>query len=287
MFKLCVITDEISQDLEHACKVGKEYGISAVELRAVWGKGPKDFTNAEVKKMKALLDENELACACVASPFFKCELDSPSQSSHLDILKRSIEIADMLAAPIIRAFTFWKRASAQEKWNYILDAYRRAVEIVADTPFSLGVENEHSTYIATGAELGRFLGDLNSPKVKGVWDPGNSFFDVESKEKPYPDGYEACKQHLIHFHLKDAMIDPASGKPRFVAVGEGAIDYPGQFKALVRDNYTRYVSLETHFRIETPAAGRPPGAAARPTASPAELASRKCFQNLLKMIEGL
>jgi hypothetical protein len=38
-FKIGVISDEISQDFDHACYViAKEYGLQWVELRAMWGK---------------------------------------------------------------------------------------------------------------------------------------------------------------------------------------------------------------------------------------------------------
>jgi L-ribulose-5-phosphate 3-epimerase len=36
-----------------------------------------------------------------------------------------------------------------------------------------------------------------------------------------------------------------------VPIGEGEVDYVGQFSALVRDGYDGYLSLETHWRPVT------------------------------------
>ena len=44
-----VISDEISQDLDHSCYViSKEWGLHLVELREVWGKNLQAISDAEM-----------------------------------------------------------------------------------------------------------------------------------------------------------------------------------------------------------------------------------------------
>jgi len=54
---------------------------------------------------------------------------------------------------------------------------------------------------------------------------------------------------MVHMHVKDATVDPVTGRPKFVAVGKGEIDYAGQFRALVDNGYEGCVSIETHYQL--------------------------------------
>ncbi len=47
-------------------------------------------------------------------------------------------------------------------------------------------------------------------------------------------------------HLKDAKR--VNGKPEAMPIGCGDVDFVGQFKALLKDGYDGYISLETHYR---------------------------------------
>ncbi|MDI6827780.1 MAG: sugar phosphate isomerase/epimerase family protein, partial [Armatimonadota bacterium] len=131
----------------------------------------------------------------------------------------------------------------------------------------LGLENEHSCYLGTGEEVARVIKAVGSPALQAVWDPGNSFC---AGETPYPNGYEAIKPYIVHIHVKDAVKQ--DGKPKFVVMGTGEIDYEGQFKALRADNYRGYISLETHYR---------------PVSGSAEEGSRECLQYLKQVVADL
>lgn len=54
-FKLGVISDEVSQDLETALKFLKEFDLEWVELRYLWGKYVTDIDRDSVKKTQNLL----------------------------------------------------------------------------------------------------------------------------------------------------------------------------------------------------------------------------------------
>ena len=78
------------------------------------------------------------------------------------------------------------------------------------------------------------------------------------------DGYEAVRSWLRHVHIKDAKLD-ADGNPQCVCIGTGAVDYPRLLRALLRDGYQGWLSLETHYRknaVISEALMRQPGGAA-------------------------
>lgn len=290
MFKLAAFTDEISQDFARAVAVAREFNLHAVEIRSVWNHPPQDIPAGDIERMKPILRDARLRVCCIAAPFFKCELDSDAEyREHLDILRRCIDLAQQFDCSLIRGFTFWRRQSAAQLWNKplwkaILKKFDEPIRILEQKNATLGIENESSTYIGTGDALARFLKELNSPRVRAVWDPANSFHDEDEPEKPFPDGYQALRPFIVHVHVKDCRRNE-QGHCEHAAVGEGQIGWLEQFRQLLADNYTGYVSLETHWRLSKKLAedmvNRPGGAA---YSESAEMASRICLENILKML---
>jgi len=288
MFKLSVISDEISQDFQRVVDVCREYGVPMVEPRSVWEKPPQALTDDDVRRMRRILDEAEMNVACLASPFFKCDLGNEEHyREHVGLLRRCIEIGRALGTNLIRGFTFWKTGPASAVWQQLLDAYEEPIAILETEDFYIGVENESSTHIATAAEAELFYKDLDSDRVRAIWDPANEVY-AEDGELPFPTAFERMKPNLIHVHLKDAVRDE-SGEARCVPIGDGGyIDFPGQLQALLDMGYEGACSLETHWRpaqqLDEELLSRPGGAQ---FSALGEEASRICLDNLKRIIAGL
>src|SRR6266436_2773271 len=55
-FKIAVISDEISQDFDHACSViANDFGLQWVELREMWGKNLQASSDAEIAEAQKIL----------------------------------------------------------------------------------------------------------------------------------------------------------------------------------------------------------------------------------------
>jgi sugar phosphate isomerase/epimerase len=287
MFKLALFTDEVSQDFRKAVDLALEFKLQGIEIRSVWNKPPQSFEREDIRKMKDILSETNLKVCCIASPFFKCDIDSEREyEENIEILRKCIELAKAFDCKIIRGFTFWRKEDLSAYWTRIIEKFSKPSKMVEEEGIVLGIENEASTFIGTGTELRRFLDALHSNMVRAVWDPANSLFTPQ-RETPYPLGYEQVKKYVEHVHVKDVAIDSKSGQPDCVAMGEGVIDYVGQFKALMRDGYDGYVSLETHWRpvkLSEELLNRPGG---EKFSESGELASRICLENIMKMMEKL
>jgi len=289
MFKMGVFTDEVSQDFQTVVNLCKEYGLEGIEIRSVWDKPPQNISDDDIAEMKKILDGTGIEICSVASPFFKCEIDSDDgYKQHIDILERCIHLAQSFDCHIVRGFTFWRRGKAEDVWQQMLDKYEEPVKLLERTGAKIGIENEASTYIGTGQVLKRFLDDLGSEHVGAIWDACNCLYDEDVEETPFPDGYSAIKDRMIHMHLKDSKRADAPGKSECVPIGEGDIDFPGHFKALIDDGYAGYVSLETHWRptaaLSEEARDRPGGAA---FSAAGEEASRICLDNTFKIFEKI
>jgi sugar phosphate isomerase/epimerase len=160
-------------------------------------------------------------------------------------LRRCIAHAKRLGARLIRGFTFWDRGGFDGRLPEIVEKFREPVRILEETDMIMVLEFDPSVYATNAAKLTKVIDAIGSPRIRGLWDPGNDIYDPDG-EIPYPDGYEIIKDRMAHMHLKDAAI--VGGKPEGAPVGKGVVDLEGQFRRLIQDGYTGYVSLETHYR---------------------------------------
>jgi sugar phosphate isomerase/epimerase len=242
MYTRGVITDEVSQDLEVVIGLMQRFRVTGAEIRTIWNTPVDKLSAQQVRQLKERLDAEGLMVPAVATPFFKCDLgDAAQYQEHLAILRRSIDVAHGLGTALLRVFTFW-RGAPLANWDPILEAYRQPIEIARQSGVVLGIENEPSCYVGTGAELGHFLRLLDVPEVRGIWDPGNTV-----AEPGFPDGYAHVRGYCPHVHIKDLKIQP-DGHATSVPLGDGDLDIAGQLQALLDDGYTGCISLETHWR---------------------------------------
>jgi sugar phosphate isomerase/epimerase len=281
MIRLGVITDEISQDFEHALDVMLEYGVREAELRGLWGTNVLELDEAARARARAALSERGMRVCGIASPLYKCHLDPPAgdadagalhlavqrtSEEQLAILERAIALTEYFDTKLIRVFSYWKAGELTDQvFARIVEGLRPAVQRAEEAGVVLGLENEHACMLGTGAEAARALNALDSHAFRSVWDPGNAFF---SGERPFPDGYHAVWEHLAHVHIKDAVRGP-DGAARWTVVGEGEIDFQGQLSALTADGYEGVLSLETHYK--------------EPGGSP-ERSSRACLEGLQRLL---
>ncbi|QIN81550.1 TIM barrel protein [Rubrobacter tropicus] len=250
--RLCVITDEISQDLAHALDVCEDLGVSTVELRAVGGENVVSQNEDSLTEMKSLLDARGIRVGGIASPLFKCHLDGsgePGGATHFaspaardeqwQVLERSFDVARLFDAPLVRAFSFWRVERPDEVREEVSEALAEAARRTEAAGLTLGIENEHACNLATGKETGWVLDRVRSPALGVIWDPGN---EAAMSSRPFPEGYAHVRDRVVHVHLKD--VDERGD---WTKMGSGVIDYVGQLRALADDGYAGLLSLETHY----------------------------------------
>ena len=260
-FTLSILTDEISHDLAHALHVAAgEFGLTQVDLRAMWNKNIMRLDANEVAETRKLLEKYKLRVAAIASPLFKSDFPgapksefSPTERDQFgadftpeqqdEVLERACELARAFNATLVRCFDFWRLPDQAPFRTAMDDRLRNAAEFAAKRGVVLVVENEHTCNTATGSEAARLLGAVKHPSLKLTWDPGNAEHFGES---PFPLGYSKLpKDRIAHVHCKDLVR--RDGKPQWEAMGRGVIDWAGQFRALNRDNFRGAATLEKHW----------------------------------------
>jgi sugar phosphate isomerase/epimerase len=262
-FKLSVLTDEISQDFGHACEVAsREFGMGHVDLREAGGKNIMKWDAAQIADARKVLERFNLRVACIASPIFKVDWPGAPKSSFSpardefganftyrqqdELLERAFDLARTFNTDRVRIFDFWRLDDPKPHRAAIDDVVRAAAVKAGQRGVTLVLENEFACNTATGAEAARLATAIPEQALQITWDPGNAQF---RDEVPYPGGYAAIpKGRIGHVHCKDAGRR-ADGKGwEWMAMGNGVIDWAGQFRALKDDGYRRAVTLETHWR---------------------------------------
>lgn len=280
-FQLGVITDEVSQDFEHALLWTKGFGLQWVELRFLWNKYVIDLPADDVKRAKDLLAKHQIKVSVIDSPYFKTLL--PGTQSKFDtgkgdplqsdfgaqkgILEKAMQRAKDFGTDKIRIFAFLRVDQPMSVFDRVAKELEGTAAMAQREGIRLLLENEFSCNVATGAESAAMLRVVKSLALGLNWDPGNAY---AAGETPFPDGYEPLdKKRIWHMHLKDAAPNPKGAEAIWEPIGAGKIDYVGQFRALIKDGYGGTMSLETHYLN---------------AAKDKEASSRESMEGLLKVI---
>ena len=255
-FKLGAISDGFSPDFEQALQIMKGYGLSWVEIRAVWGKYNTEATPLEISRIKSLLDQYSFKCSVVDSALYKCTLPGTKRvsqegepypySAQMDLLKRASDRAHAWDTDKVRGFTFWRVAEPERIFPQISEELAKAAEVARGQGAQLVIEDEESCNGGTGRELAAILRMTPSPNLGYNWDVGNGYTHGEVS---YPDGYNLLeKSRIWHMHLKGMTCAAGLKDCRETFADEGQIDLAGQFRALLRDHYDGTMSLECEFQ---------------------------------------
>ena len=263
---MAVITDEISQDFDHACFVAsREFGMQWVEVRGLWNKNLMNLASTEISQAQGILKKYQLRVTDIASPLFKVDWPGAPVSKYSpkrdqfnanfgyeqqqEVLDRCIEVAKAFQTDRVRGFDFW-RLEDQAPFRKAINAkLRDAAAQLSKHGIIFLLENEFECNTATGAEAAKTLAAITAPNFMLNWDPGNA---AARGETPYPNGWELLPKNRVgHCHCKDIVMKQGGEGFEWMPVGKGIIDWVGQFEALKKAGYNLGVSLETHWRGAT------------------------------------
>jgi sugar phosphate isomerase/epimerase len=263
-FKIAVISDEVSDDFDHACSViAKDFGLQWVELRGMWGKNLQALSEAQIAEAQKILAKYNLQVTDIASPLFKVDWPGAPKSSYSskgdlhgatdtaykqqdEVLERSIALAKQFKTDKIRCFDFWRLDNVAPYRAGINEKLRATAELVGKQGLLLVIENEFACNTATGREAAATLNAIPTPHFALNWDPGNAV--MRGEMDAFPGGWDALPKNRIHHcHCKNAVKD-ATGKTVWSPVDKGYIDWAAQYRALKQVGYRGAVSLETHWR---------------------------------------
>jgi sugar phosphate isomerase/epimerase len=245
-FKLGVVTDEISADLQLALDTAKGWGIEHVELHSVWGENICHLSDADLSRVLRIIRRSGVTVTNIDSLTLRCALEDDAEyAEHIAHLRRSIEIAPLFGTNVVRLFSFWKKWELDESaWERIFAKMELPIRIAEREGILLGFENVASGNVGTSHDLERLFAAFDSPALKLIWDPGNAA--AAGDDRSASDGFLRFRDRIVHIHIKD--VDFVNGERRWLPVGAGKVDYVGLLKAVLREGYDGVMAFETHYR---------------------------------------
>lgn len=241
---LGIVSDEISRDFSEALDYGISWGITTYEIRLLsTGRIPR-VEQEEIKKVTDLIEDHDIRISAVSPGIFKYPVSQRSELEHelTEILPRTMEFADRAGTNRIIVFGFQldSNRSREAQELYAVELMQRAAEVAGKAGYSIAVENEPGFLFDTGSYSARLVETIGAENFGVNWDPCNSY---GMDERPYPEGYEAVKTHIVNVHAKDTET---SAHVKCIPLGEGNVDWKGQVRALMRDRIVPHLTIETH-----------------------------------------
>ncbi|MGN1320693.1 MAG: sugar phosphate isomerase/epimerase family protein [Acutalibacteraceae bacterium] len=220
--------DEASPMIDEQIKAMHRNGLDGLEIRNVDETNVADITLDKAREVRKKLDAAGLVTWSIGSPIGKIDIEKDDFAAHLEKLKHTLEIANILGAENIRMFSFFMPQNKDSSIfkNEVLDRLGKMAEIANGTGVTLCHENEKGIYGDVAAHCLEIFNTV--PQIKGIFDPANF---VQSGENTI-EAWNLLKTYIKYVHVKDArasddMIVPAgSGDgnfkvivPEYIAMG--------------------------------------------------------------------
>jgi sugar phosphate isomerase/epimerase len=296
-FRLCLVAEEVGDDLGRTLTVAKELGIQEVEFETLWGERIDRVSQTRLIQARDLLEVCGIQVRMVAPQAFKPVLlgsvplehieQEPHFQGEMQLLRASLAAARFFGAPLVRVFSFRREGMVglgnpsprhprggdfpEEMQEKVSRALGLACQEAEKAQVTLALENVRSCWGNSGYNAALILERVDSPWLSVIWDPANGY--VSGEEDAYPAGYRAVHPYISHVHLKDAVVeDRSSDLIRWERIGDGNVSLGAQLAALSEDGYEGCVSIETHWS---------------PTGGDPESNTRRTYAGLMALLEGI
>ncbi len=238
-FTITGFSDEISPDFQVQLNEIERLDIAYIEIRGVNGKNISDHSIEEVEEIKKQLDAKQIKISAIGSPIGKIKITDEFQD-HFEKFKHTVKIAKNLGTHYIRLFSFFiEEGRASRYRDEVLKRLKAMVNYAEAEDIILLHENEKDIYGDSAERCLDLYKSINSENFKLIFDPANF---VQCGVKAYPDAFELLKDHVVYYHIKDAIMETGEVVPS--GFGDGHLS--NIIEALVKRDYVGFLSLEPH-----------------------------------------
>lgn len=235
---LGAFADEAGGAIEDQIAAMLDNGIKHLEARNISGRNFVDFSVADAKELKEKLDANGLRIWSIGSPLGKIGIND-SFEPHLDKLKHTLELAQVMGSERIRMFSFFVDTN-QDYAIYrdeVMERLGRMVEAAEGSGVMLCHENEKGIYGDMAVRCAEIL--KNFPQMGGIFDPANF---IQCGQDTL-EAWELLKDRIEYFHVKDCV---EGGK--VVPCGKGIGHVPQLIKEFISMGGNQ-LTLEPHLTV--------------------------------------
>ena len=237
-FKLSAFSDEYSPSLDEQIEGLITSKIRMTELRGVDGINVSDLTQFQASDVHKKLESSGISVSAIGSPIGKIKITDPFEP-HLDKLKNTCEIADILYASRIRMFSFYIPDGKYDEYkNEVIDRLGKMLDVADEYGVKLCHENEKGIYGDTPERCLEILDEFDG-RLGCVFDPANF---IQCGQETLS-AWEMLKGHVQYLHIKDALSNGT-----VVPAGKGE----GHLTEILTDFVSRggtAVTIEPHLKV--------------------------------------
>jgi sugar phosphate isomerase/epimerase len=251
------------EGLGPAYRIAAEFGIEWLEIFH-----DRNYTQADGEEVVADIASRGLKVSAVDA-LSQLYRESPLAERNQEVLRYQIELAASAGAPYaITYFGFGGERDDAGAMKVYAERLKPCLELAEERNVTILLENEFdsASLDPNGSDITRrpevvreLVEQVGSPRFRTNFDPSNyNFAGVE----PFPYAYEVLKDVLEYVHVKDGhrigpLVSPIDEELwvrtvdydreyGWCEVGEGAVNWDGLLRALVRDGFDGFIGLEPH-----------------------------------------
>ena len=251
-FIISAFADEASASLDEQIATLKALGIRHIEPRNVDGTNVSDLTEEAAKAVRKKLDDAGIGLSSIGSPIGKVDI-AGDLDAHIEKLKNTINVAQILGAKYIRMFSFFVPVGHEDEYEaQVFAGMERMVETARGTGVKLVHENEKAIFGDSTDRCVRLM-ERFAPELGFAFDPSN-FVQCGQDTRA---GFPRLKKYLTYMHMKDSKFpsnaerehrdmgfEGVSDAHRPVGQGDGNVSWI--IDQLIDMNYEGFMTLEPH-----------------------------------------
>lgn len=231
--------DEASAAMDGQIAAMRRNGLNGLEIRGVDGENVSEISVEKAREVRRKLDDAGLIVWSVGSPIGKIDIETGDFPAHLELLRHTLEIAQVLGAKRLRMFSFYIPAGKDPAAyrGKVLEQVGEMLRAGEGSGILFCHENEKGIY----GDVASRCADLHRqfPEMRGVFDPANF---VQCGQDTVS-AWEALHGSIDYLHIKDALAD---GSVVPAGQGLGNVKYIlDSYRAMGGEN----VTVEPHLQV--------------------------------------
>jgi len=245
-----------SDPLEKVAAFAGEHGFGGLEVIA--GPGSKhidltNFTEADAKRIKALMERHGLTISSVAAYINNTDADPERRKASNDTVRKAVDAAVLLGAGVVCTLAGMP-VPGKSKMKTIEEdcaqVFTPLVEYAAAKGVKIALENWYATNIQHLAHWQRLFEVVPNQSFGLNFDPSH----LAWQEIDYLASVDRFADRIFHTHAKDTEVNQArrlwvgnqdgGGWWRYVIPGLGIVRWGEYLAALRRNGYNGVLSIE-------------------------------------------
>ena len=146
--RIYAFADEASPAIDGQIAAMRRNGLNGLEIRGVDGENVSAISLKKAKEVRRKLDDAGLCIWSIGSPIGKIDIETGDFAAHLEQLRHTLEVAQVLGAKRLRMFSFYIPAGKDpaDYRNRVIDQVGEMLRVGEGSSVLFCHENEKGIY---------------------------------------------------------------------------------------------------------------------------------------------